>query len=87
MRSTLVAFALFLPLATLACAPQYDLVIRNGDLVDGTGSPARRADVAIKGDRIVAVGTVSGARRTIDASGASWRQDSSTSRDSPAPRS
>ena len=70
MRSTLVTLALFLPLATLACAPEYDLVIRNGDLVDGTGSPARRADVAIKGDRIVAVGTASGsARRTIDASG------------------
>jgi len=70
MRSTLVALVLFLPLAALACAPEYDLVIRNGDLVDGTGSPARRADVAIKGDRIVAVGTVSGsARRTIDASG------------------
>ena len=70
MRSTLVALVLFLPLATLACAPGYDLVIRNGDLVDGTGSPARRVDVAIKGDRIVVVGTVSGsARRTIDASG------------------
>jgi N-acyl-D-amino-acid deacylase len=57
-------------LATAACAPQYDLVIKNGDLVDGTGSPARRADVAVKGDRIVAVGAVSGsARRTIDATG------------------
>jgi N-acyl-D-aspartate/D-glutamate deacylase len=56
--------------ATVACAPPYDLVIRNGDLVDGTGAPARRADVAVKGDRIVAVGTVSGsARRTIDATG------------------
>jgi len=70
MRSTAMTLVLFLPLATLACAPKYDLVIRNGDLVDGTGAPARRADVAIKGDRVVAVGTVSGsARRTIDASG------------------
>ncbi len=32
-----------------------DLIIRNGMVVDGTGGPARRADVAIKGDRIVAV--------------------------------
>ena len=57
-------------LATIACAPQFDLVIENGDLVDGTGAPARRADVAVKGDRIVAVGAVSGrARRTIDATG------------------
>ncbi|MGN6523570.1 MAG: N-acyl-D-amino-acid deacylase family protein, partial [Actinomycetes bacterium] len=34
------------------------LVIRGGDVVDGTGAPARRADVAIDGDRIVAVGDV-----------------------------
>src|SRR3954447_25073088 len=32
-----------------------DLIIRNGTVVDGTGAPARRADVAIAGDRIVAV--------------------------------
>ena len=34
-----------------------DLVIRGGTLVDGTGSPARIGDLAIRGDRIVAVGT------------------------------
>ena len=33
----------------------HDLVIRNGSVVDGTGEPARRADVAVDGDRIVAV--------------------------------
>lgn len=48
----------------------YDLVIRNGILVDGTGSPARSADVGIEGDRVVAVGRVDEpARRTIDAGG------------------
>ena len=48
----------------------HDLVIRNGSVVDGTGSPARRADVAIDGDRIVAVGDVSSkAKREIDADG------------------
>ena len=36
----------------------HDLVIRNGSVVDGTGEPARRADVAVDGDRIVAVGDV-----------------------------
>lgn len=48
----------------------YDVVIRNGMVVDGTGAPQRQADVAIQGDRIVAVGTVSGTgQREIDATG------------------
>ncbi|MDA0792143.1 MAG: amidohydrolase family protein [Proteobacteria bacterium] len=46
----------------------YDIAIRNGTLVDGTGADARRADVGIRGDRIVEVGTLSeSARREIDA--------------------
>jgi N-acyl-D-aspartate/D-glutamate deacylase len=49
----------------------HDVVIRGGTVVDGTGSPARRADVAIDGDRISAIGTLdTGGRREIDASGA-----------------
>ncbi len=48
----------------------HDLVIRNGTVVDGTGAPAVRADVAIDGDRVVAVGTVeSDGQRVIDADG------------------
>src|SRR3954468_11250539 len=48
----------------------HDLVIRGGTIVDGTGAPARTADVAIDGDTIVAVGEVDGsATRTIDAGG------------------
>lgn len=48
----------------------YDIVIRNGLVVDGTGAPARYADVAIQGERIVEVGKVDGnATRTIDADG------------------
>jgi N-acyl-D-aspartate/D-glutamate deacylase len=48
----------------------YDILIRNGSVVDGTGAPAFGADIAIQGGRIVEVGTVSGpARRIIDASG------------------
>ena len=48
----------------------HDLIIRNGSVVDGTGSPARRADIAVDGDRIVAVGDVAGkAKREIDAEG------------------
>ncbi len=46
-----------------------DVVIRNGTVVDGSGAPRRRADVAIEHGRIVAVGEVSAsARHTIDAS-------------------
>ena len=48
----------------------HDLVIRKGMVVDGSGGPARQADVAIDGERIVAVGAVPEAgRREIDAAG------------------
>ena len=49
----------------------YDLVIRNGTLIDGSGAPARVCDVAISGQKIVAVGErIEGpAAREVDASG------------------
>ena len=53
-------------------APQaYDLLITDGRIIDGTGSPWYRGDVGINGDRIVAVGQLNGAqaRDTIDANG------------------
>jgi N-acyl-D-aspartate/D-glutamate deacylase len=52
--------------------PTYDLVVRAGTVVDGTGAPPRTADVAISNGRIVEVGQVDsgGAARTIDADGA-----------------
>ena len=50
---------------------QYDLVIRGGSVVDGTGAAARTADVAIRDGRIAAVGRVDGSgRQEIDAAGA-----------------
>src|SRR5512134_2065007 len=51
--------------------PQYDLVILNGRVVDGTGSTARLADVAVSGGTIARVGNLRGARAAgaIDATG------------------
>jgi N-acyl-D-aspartate/D-glutamate deacylase len=68
MTTLLLALTL---LASTADEP-YDLIVRNGRIVDGTGNPWFRGDLAIRGNRIAAVGRVSAkaeARRTIDAKG------------------
>jgi N-acyl-D-amino-acid deacylase len=47
----------------------FDLLIKNGTVVDGTGGPSRRADVAIANGQIVEIGKIAeGAKKTIDAS-------------------
>jgi len=43
---------------------QFDILIRNGRVLDGSGNPWRRADIGIRGDRIVAVGTLTGGTAT-----------------------
>jgi len=62
----------------LACSPVrghaeagYDLVLRNGHLIDGTGSPWYAADVAVKDGRIAAIGNLADAKatRSIDVHG------------------
>ena len=52
-------------------ADRYDLIVRHGTVYDGSGGPAQRADVGIRGDRIAAIGDLSQAhaRRAIDAHG------------------
>jgi N-acyl-D-aspartate/D-glutamate deacylase len=67
MRSLL----LFLLLASAAFAQDFDLLIRGGRLVDGTGNPSFLGDIGIRGDRIVAIGPLAGAtaKQTIDAKG------------------
>lgn len=72
-RHLRVAFlSLTWPLAAIA-QERVDVLVRGGRVVDGTGAPARPADVGIRGDRIVfvgdaAAGGVTGAR-VIDAQG------------------
>jgi N-acyl-D-amino-acid deacylase len=67
-RVTVVAF--FASVLPSLAAQDYDLVIRNGRVLDGTGKPAITADVAIRADRIVEIGKVAGkGRAEIDAAG------------------
>jgi len=49
----------------------YDVIIRNGCIIDGTGKDAYQADLAISGDRIAAIGDLAGAKakKVIDAAG------------------
>ena len=59
-------------LATVARAESFDLIIRRASLIDGTGSPAYSGDLALRGDRIAAVGQLpagSTAATEIDAAG------------------
>ena len=83
-REFLAAGAAAAALASSACTgsrpptagdePHFDLVIQGGLVIDGTGSAGRRADVAVRGDRIVAVGPTGEidagrALRVLDATG------------------
>ena len=49
----------------------YDLIIRDANLIDGTGAPARRADLAVSGDRIAEIGHIAPSlgHRLIEAAG------------------
>jgi N-acyl-D-amino-acid deacylase len=61
-----------LPILLFAAAIQpYDVVIRNGHIIDGTGSPWYEADIGVRGGQIAAIGRLEGvaARQTIDAHG------------------
>src|SRR5437763_455317 len=62
---------LLLAFASLASAQSYDILIRNGRVIDGTGSPWYSGDIGVRGGRIAAIGLLSNseAKRTIDAHG------------------
>lgn len=66
MRSAFVCFLLTALVASASsralAAPAFesgDILIRGGRVIDGTGSPARQADVLVRGDRIAAIETIS----------------------------
>ena len=72
MTKTLLACsaAWLLGTAAIAASPDYDILIRNGKVLDGAGNPWVKADVAIKDGRIVRIGKLTGtAKREIDATG------------------
>jgi N-acyl-D-amino-acid deacylase len=61
----------FVPNATTDSTPEFDLLIKNGTIIDGSGRPGYRADVGLKGDLIVRIGRLPNAQaaRVIDATG------------------
>jgi len=68
MKKLAILTALLLTAAAPPPAVQYDIVIRNGRVLDGAGNPWVRADVAIKDGRIAAVGKIGGrGAKEIDA--------------------
>ncbi|HUQ33616.1 MAG TPA: D-aminoacylase [Pyrinomonadaceae bacterium] len=71
LLSLATLFSSTLPRATAEAAPQYDLLIKNGRIIDGTGRRGYVADLAVKNDRIARIGKLQKARaaRVIDAKG------------------
>src|SRR2546428_14161168 len=72
LRLALIIAVLILPVALFGAQMEtYDIIIKNGRIVDGSGNPWFYGDVAIRGDRIAEVGHIdqSRARRSIDAQG------------------
>jgi N-acyl-D-amino-acid deacylase len=61
-----MAFGAVALLVSCARTPQYDVVLRNGRVCDGSGSPCSAGGVAISGDIIVKVGDLAGARGKIE---------------------
>jgi len=75
MKTTSVLSVLVVLALGLSCQPSpqgpYDILIHNGKIVDGTGNPWYEGDIAIYGEKILAIGKLDAkiAKRTIDAAG------------------
>src|SRR5260370_34849492 len=70
-RRLTLAFLLILSSFTFAADLPFDLVITNGHIIDGTGSPWYSGDIGIRDGRIAAIGNLSAAahKRALDAKG------------------
>ncbi|MBV9502479.1 MAG: D-aminoacylase [Acidobacteriaceae bacterium] len=71
MTRTCLAFLIALFSPVLASSQQFDLIIRNGHIIDGTGSPWYSGDIGIRNGHIAEIGSLANApaRRAIDAAG------------------
>lgn len=71
IRSSALLVLTSLAVPAVAQEVPYDVAIIGGLVVDGTGNPARRVDIAIRGDTIVAVGRIGSTpvKKTVDAKG------------------
>lgn len=71
MHTSILPFLIFFILTGCSSPPVYDVVIRNGEIYDGTGRPGFRGDIAIKGDTIRVVGALENetGKTEIDARG------------------
>jgi len=63
--SVLFVTAAAVPDSTRAQSAPYDLLLRGGQVIDGTGGPAVNTDVGIRADTIAAVGDLSGAATRV----------------------
>ena len=68
LASAILGAALFLGIACsrAPAAPEYDVLLRGGTVYDGSGAPARIADVAIHGDTIAAIGDLEEAKGKLE---------------------
>lgn len=66
----ILLFAIFIIVSSCSDQTEYDLIIRNGVIIDGSGSPKYQADIGIKDDKIVSIGELKNfqAKENIDVS-------------------
>lgn len=71
LRTMLIALTVIITSLAVAQTSTFDLVITNGHIIDGTGSPWYSGDIGIRDGKVAAIGNLSAAarKRTIDAAG------------------